>query len=64
MKFYLEIELGNDAMSTRLDLAAAVKEVARKIMPDTEDMFDLLTAFSKPIYDINGNRVGKFEIKE
>ncbi len=55
MKFILEIELGNDAMRNRADVARKLKEVAAdlvKVYSDRE---------SARIRDLNGNTVGKWE---
>ena len=53
--FVLSIELGNDAMSTSDDIAQALH--------DTESAVEVgsVGAF---IHDVNGNRVGRFDIIE
>jgi hypothetical protein len=53
--FRLSIECENDAMSTPQDIARALREVATKIEQGTH---------SGRILDVNGNRVGSFQIVE
>jgi hypothetical protein len=60
MKFKLEIQLGNDAMSTLWDVQLALKKIASELSvfacaKDKE--------FSKKILDENGNTVGKFGLE-
>lgn len=55
-KLKLEIEIGNDAMQTRLDVAEALERVAIRLKT-----FGLDRASSK-ILDVNGNTVGKWQI--
>lgn len=63
MKFTLEIELGNDAMQTPEDVREALLSIARDY-----NTLTALTAFgmddSGSIRDINGNRVGHWEVTE
>jgi len=56
MKFLLELELGNDAMSCGWDVANALKNVASDVNFDKE-----LTGCAT-IRDLNGNTVGKWEV--
>ena len=51
-KFDLHIDLGNEAMRSGLDVAAALREVADKIERDLEA--------TGAIRDANGNTVGKY----
>lgn len=53
-KFKLHIKLGNDAMSTKDDVANALRELADKLDRTGDD--------SGNIRDYNGNTVGKWEI--
>lgn len=60
MKFTLTIELGNAAMQTPADVAAALVGVAYKQLAGT-----LWTdADSGPIRDKNGNTVGRWEVEQ
>lgn len=61
MKFILEIELGNDAMLTLGDLAAALRCVALKL-DDIDDGLPVEEDEIGGIMDDNGNRVGKWEV--
>lgn len=60
MKFTLEIELGNDAMQTYADIAHAV----RRIFSDFANRHENAADDMGRIYDINGNKVGTWEISE
>lgn len=51
-RFALEINLGNDAMSTPQDVAEAIRRVA--------DRVDGLGDLSGGIRDLNGNTVGRY----
>lgn len=53
-KFKLHIKLGNDAMSTKDDIANALRELADKLDRTSDD--------SGRIRDYNGNTVGEWEI--
>lgn len=57
MKFKLEIELGNVAMSSRHQVAWALKHVAGAIIQYR------LTKDAGKIMDVNGNSVGKWEFE-
>ena len=66
MKFTLEIELGNSAMSMASDLADALVRVAdtvRYIGPADRDIKPTVGG-PNSVRDLNGNRVGKWEIVE
>lgn len=59
--FTLDIKLGNAEMQTGYDVAYALREIADRIdlrigddMPNTQQ--------GGPIYDLNGNMVGKWEV--
>jgi hypothetical protein len=58
MKFVLEIEMGNDAMLTKADVANRLRAVAMRI--DTNN----IGYGVKTILDINGNDIGTFEFQE
>lgn len=59
------ISLGNDAMRTGADLAAAFRKLANQIESYNED--DLVAAFDDgakiTIRDLNGNRVGALTVE-
>jgi hypothetical protein len=59
MKFTLEIELGNEDMRLSWHVADALRSVADCI----EDRGDSFAEGGK-IHDINGNRVGQWEVVE
>ena len=54
--FRLSITLGNDAMQTPMDIAAALRDIA--------DALDYTERDSGTIFDYNGNSVGRWEISE
>jgi hypothetical protein len=61
-EFTLNIELGNEAMQTGLDVAEALKKVAKKIY-----MFggeDELIGCGGKIMDGNGNSVGSWQVSD
>ena len=70
MKFTLEINLENDAMSSSADLSAALKKVAKRI--ETSEYIEYRQrkfvncgeSITRGIVDENGNTVGNWEIKE
>ena len=51
-KFTLEINMGNEAMKDELDIENALVKVS-KLIHECSDI-------SRPIFDTNGNRVGKW----
>lgn len=55
MKFKLEITLGNDAMQTGEDIAEALCKVGEAVIVGVE---------KSGIWDINGNRVGHWEMTD
>lgn len=55
--FKLHLELGNDAMSDRYDVADALDEVASKIR-----FAGISTGDGDTVSDLNGNTVGKWEV--
>lgn len=57
-KFTVTIELGDDAMQDGQDVARALKEVARKVRD-----LRFSHADGGGIMDLNGNSVGKWEVK-
>jgi hypothetical protein len=60
MKFSLEIDLGNEAMLTYADIAQATK----RIFADFANRYEDATDDAGRIYDINGNKVGTWEVSE
>ena len=54
--FNLNIDLGNEAMQTTLDIAGALAEQAMKMSADNRTE-------SGVIFDENGNSVGHWEVK-
>lgn len=72
LTFRLFINLGNDAMRTADDLAAALRTIAdsvehpRAMAPFAETDADgnLGAGWYQTIFDVNGNDVGRFAVKE
>ena len=70
--FRLYINLGNDAMQTHEDLAAALRKIAddvenpRDIAPFAESDGDgiLRAGWYQTIRDANGNDVGRYAVKD
>ncbi len=60
MKFTLTIELGNDAMQTRSDIEEALRKLGQNLrhMSDPPEAGD-----GCGIMDLNGNRVGRWDIE-
>jgi len=58
MDFELRIHMGNDAYSA--DAVAEVQRQLRAVAGSLQDM--LILGDSRPIRDINGNTVGKWEV--
>ena len=58
--FRLEIEMGNEAMQTYADIAAAT----RRIFADFANRPELLQDDAGRIYDANGNKVGTWSADE
>jgi len=60
-QFILKIELGNEAMQTPYDIHMALLRTAKRIYESDMNLSDM----NEPIHilDLNGNRVGTFEIK-
>lgn len=63
MKFVLEIELGNDAMENGADVGEALRRVAESVYLPVGCIVTPTIAPVK-IRDINGNTVGKWEVRE
>lgn len=59
----LRIDLGNDAMQTGTDVAAALRKIAARI-DDEIDGEDMPVTLSQTILDLNGNRVGQWNVRE
>lgn len=62
MKFTLEIELGNDAMRTRVDVERALYYAFPSTFNGIPRMFE--AGESAPILDTNGAHVGKWEVTD
>jgi hypothetical protein len=60
MRFTLEIELGNDAMTTGYNVAAALRRVSGQV---AELVKKDLPGAEGAIRDVNGNTVGKWEVR-
>lgn len=56
-KFLLEIETGNDGMSSEFDIAHALKRVSSEI-----ESVGMLYREKYTIKDINGNTVGSYQV--
>ncbi len=63
MRFFIKIDIGNEAMDSHEDLSVAIKKVANRIgtglynvHPDNE--------YQVTITDANGNSVGKWGFKK
>lgn len=56
--FNLTITLGNAEMSHSSHVAAAVREAAEQVEGLELDLVDEAHRLGRPIYDLNGNRVG------
>ena len=56
-QFVLKINLGNEAMSTPVDIRNALERISRSIRYD-----DTLEDLTARIKDTNGNTVGKYEV--
>jgi hypothetical protein len=64
MRFTLEIELGNDGMSTSSHLAAALNTVAKRIRAnDYVRSIDSGDEVTRGVMDVNGNSVGSWTLK-
>lgn len=59
--FTLTIRLGNDAMQTSADVAGAINAAVYDLQGE-QGGYEPLTPGNGPIYDVNGNRVGKWEV--
>jgi hypothetical protein len=63
MKFTLEIELGNDAMSTPADIAGALRDLAGRL-EGTDTLGIRYTGHGDTIRDANNNTVGSWDVSE
>lgn len=64
MKFILSIDLGNDAMQTASNVAAALRDVASRLASVSRArMTDDTHEISGMIHDVNGNRVGGWHVE-
>lgn len=59
MRFFININMGNDAMKSADDLANAIKKVADRIASEQYDI-DPDDEYEVPINDDNGNTVGEW----
>jgi len=59
-KFFLEIDLGNDAMKTPEDIGGALQRVGRMVEQTHDPKFG---EWKNNIRDINGNKVGFYEVR-
>jgi hypothetical protein len=59
-KFFVEINLGNDAMLDTCDISEALIQVCEKIMHIRSNIDDI----SGKIRDVNGNIVGSYGVKD
>ena len=70
MQFKLTIELGNDAMQTGEDIAAALHHTADRVesaieyTEEEDGSFTTLEHSGGPIMDENGNKVGAWHVSE
>ena len=60
MRFTLDIQMGNDAMQTYADIAAAVQRIFSDFARQHKNVEDN----AGRIYDANGNKVGTWSIDE
>jgi hypothetical protein len=63
-QFMLEIALGNDAMNSSQDVADALHEVGKLIEEGFHSEYPIPDGFSGSIRDVNGNKVGKWEVSK
>lgn len=63
-RFRIEIELGNDAMQTEEDVARLLSETARKLRAKTIHLYHGGDYPSGALRDVNGNKVGQWEVCE
>lgn len=65
MKFKIDIELGNDAMQTECHVAALLSEVAKKLRSRVIRLSSDVGDYpSGALRDVNGNKVGNWEVTE
>lgn len=63
MQFTLTIKLGNEAMQETADLIAALEKVASRMNDDYScTPLRSVADYKHTIHDLNGNRVGSWEI--
>lgn len=63
--FNLTIKLGNAEMQSEYDIAASLRELAERL--ENESVFQnaaISDSFKPGIYDVNGNRVGYWEVSK
>lgn len=59
MRFKLEVELGNDAMQSGLDVGRLLVQASMVVQ-----LSKLEPGAGKPLLDVNGNKVGSWEVTE
>lgn len=68
MRFTVEIEIGNEAMSSGMDVADALRKVAYKVEDEVgeTDVREGFAGADMPVVDEDGNTVGRagFEIEK
>ena len=61
VEFVLRSELGNEAMSNGVDIGNALKDVAKRLWGYGDE--DKMKGCYGTIMDLNGNSVGKWQVK-
>jgi hypothetical protein len=64
MKVEIKMELGNDAFRTKSHVARALRSLARQIELELDLGDKRIGANQFTILDLNGNKVGTFELRE
>lgn len=60
MKFTVEIDMENAAFEDPQELSRIVAKIAHRV--EGEDNTQTYVSVSSPIFDINGNNVGRWEL--
>lgn len=61
-KFTLTVELGNDAMQSRSDLGALLINLGQQLRRHPRADRPIAADDSVTLRDVNGNRVGRYEV--
>jgi hypothetical protein len=61
--FVLKIQLGNDAMQSGFEVAAALRATANKIEKSPHGHTEMTTRDYGYVIDVNGNNVGSWEVQ-